>query len=431
MKISASQLKKFDLCPKMWFLEKIEKIPQGPPHYGATFGTVLHGCLERLQKGEEVYPEDWASPLRFGDDELIQDLVSMYKPLADEVKVEERFEVDLIEDITLVGYIDLLLDGHVIDHKSTSSFKWALSAEELGRDLQMLVYAKYALDQLPKPRPIKLQHNVFLRKLPAKRRTTVAHVSPGAILERWGEIQNTALEMKRVAAGSCPEVAMGSQCHAYGGCPYASMCAGTISRGQLEKKMGAFEDRLAEIAANKKNNKPPPAAVAVAERKVARLVVTERPTPADVEELQVTTGSQEAAAVRELQGKPPEEIPVKVVKKKRKRGRPRKTPAFEAESPTPTKTSLTVYVGCLPKVRGEVFLTLEDAFKQVVGDPEAYFAEDAFKRRDALVGRVGQWWGSRESDVSVMTSPSNTWGPDEKALVFALKLRAGQIVQAC
>jgi len=453
MRVSASQLKTYALCPKKWYLEKVEKVPPGPPGYGATFGTVLHACLERLQTGEEIYPEGWEAPLRFGDAELVQDLISMYQPLGEEVEVEKRFEIEVIEDITMVGYIDLLLSSHVIDHKSTSSFKWALSAEDLARDLQMMIYGYYALQQAKdKKGLIKLQHNVFLRRRPAKRRTTVAYVSGQAILEKWEEIKSTALEMKQIASGERPDTPMGNQCHKYGGCPFAGFCAGTLTRGQLEKKMGALDDKLARLAAAKKNgNKPPPAvSVAVAERK-AKVVITERiapltePTPAQVEDLMARSAAAlEKAAVRELRDKPPVVEEPGVVKKKR--GRPRKksknvTPsgkdagfleeAYKDMRPPHLKIALTVFIGSGPVDRRGAFLSMEQAFRQVVGDLDAYHRAEAFKRRDNLVAAVGEWvLGLKLSTSVLVTAHPLTWGPDTKAFVWALRLRATQIVDS-
>lgn len=461
MRISASQIKTFELCQKKWFLEKIQKIPAGPPGYGATFGTVMHGCLERLQLGEEIYPEGWDERLRPGDSELVQDLLCLYKPMVDSVQVEKKFSVPVVEDITLTGYIDLLADSYVIDHKSTSSFKWALSAEELARDLQMMVYAYYALSQTSdKESLIKLQHNVFLRRSPAKRRTTVAYVSPDAILERWGEIKQTALKMKVVAGGECPPVAMGSQCHKYGGCPYAGLCSGVLTQGQLEKKMSSssLEDKLKAIAAARRGAHPPHPVAQVIRPKRRGELVAAADTSAYVElvkkkhpreetavllgdsdwereevvELQRRTDAAlEASKVLELKGLPPKEE----VKPKRKRGRPRKkkvdvvvsvTPAFEAPEAKVKKTKVSVFIGVGPTARKGEFISMEDAFLAVVGNKQAFYKDKAFDRRDLLVEGVDNWGETLSKSVSVITSHPMTWGPDQKAFVWALRLRAAE-----
>ena len=469
MRISASQIKTFELCQKKWFLEKIQKIPPGPPGYGATFGTVMHGCLERLQLGEEIYPEGWDERLRPGDSELVQDLLCLYKPMVDSVQVEKKFSVPVVEDITLTGYIDLLADSYVIDHKSTSSFKWALSAEELARDLQMMVYAYYALSQTSdKESLIKLQHNVFLRRSPAKRRTTVAYVSPDAILERWGEIKQTALKMKVVAGGECPPVAMGSQCHKYGGCPYAGLCSGVLTQGQLEKKMSSssLEDKLKAIAAARRGGQAAPGPVAEARRRESAQVMAQArqevglpaETPVllgdsdwekeEVVELQRRTDAAlEASKVLELKGLPPKSSmaehlgvelrePPRVVqlqeaKPKRKRGRPRKKKVEaveEAKAPEAKvkKTKVSVFIGVGPTARKGEFISMEDAFLAVVGNKQAFYRDKAFDRRDLLVEGVDNWGEALSKSVSVITSHPMTWGPDQKAFVWALRLRAAE-----
>ena len=251
MQISASQLKTYGLCPKKWYFEKVERLPRGKTSYGATFGSALHACLERIHLGEDPFPEGWDATLQYGDDELARGLIDLYQP--DEevapVNVEREIKLPVIDDITLLGYIDLYKPGKIIDHKTTKAMRWALSPKELARDLQMLVYAKWALDhEGPELEVVELRHNVFLRSAPVRYKATVAYATREAIMEKWYQIQETALLMKEARdCGSPPDTAMGDQCHAYGGCPYARICSGVVS---LEESRGA--EREIEMPRKKK-----------------------------------------------------------------------------------------------------------------------------------------------------------------------------------
>ena len=245
MQISASQLKTYGLCPKKWYFEKVEKLPRGKTSYGATFGSALHACLERIQLGEDPFPEGWDSTLQEGDDKLAKDLLALYRKDEEVLpeNVEREIRLPVIDDINLLGYIDLYKPGKIVDHKTTKAMRWALSAKELAKDLQMLVYAKWALDQEgPEIDAIELRHNVFLRTAPVRHKKTVAFATREAIMERWYQVQETALLMKQAREkGSPPGTEMGDQCHAYGGCPYARICSGVMTsdefRGEEEIEM--------------------------------------------------------------------------------------------------------------------------------------------------------------------------------------------------
>ena len=417
MRVSASQIKTFNLCQKKWYLEKVEKVPSGGVGYGAAFGTVLHRCLERLQKRQEVYPPGWSSALKVGDDLILKQLVALYSPV-EGAEVELRFEMPVIDGVTMLGFIDLLKPGHVIDHKTTSSYKWALSAKELASDTQMMIYAKAALDRMEEPDLIKLQHNVFLRTPPAKMKTTLAYASPKAIMERWEQTKELVSQMREVASGSCPVVAMGSQCHAYGGCPYAGVCAGTLTKGQFlavkaeEKKMAdELSKKLALLEARKKGG--PTASLPPEVRELKGLPPVEEVEARGAEAARCIV----AARAEEEEAKP-----------KRKRGRPRKVKAKE--------TTLTVYLGCSPVKGGEVGATASsDAFLQVLEfhniTPEEYYASNAFDRRDALMAQVLGWLRGREPGPLAIVSPAaSTWTPDERTFYSALRLYAQGVVEA-
>ena len=356
MQISASQLKTYKLCPKKWYFEKVEKLPRGEASYGAIFGTVLHTCLERIHHGLEPYPDDWTSPLKDGDADVIRALVGLYSPVEgiEKENIERRITMPVIDDIKLLGYIDLYKEGVVIDHKSTKALKWSLSPKDLAKDLQMLVYAKWALDhEGPELEIVELRHNVFVRSFPVRHKKTVAYATREAIMEKWYQIQETALLMKEARdADSAPCVEMGDQCHAYGGCPYARICSGVVS-------------------------------------------------------------------LEEFKGRPEKE---KEMPKK--------------ETPSKVKEDLTLFVGCHPITRNEPcqYMSLDKLFLDFLAAHDlsvsSFARMQAFARRDMLLEKVGPFLHSLEGPVHVTAPSSVSQSPDEKSLVWAVRLTSGKVVVA-
>lgn len=360
MQISASQIKTFNLCRKKWYFEKVEKLPRGETSYGATFGTVLHGVLERIHRDTEPYPPGWNALLRHGDTEIAKALVGLYTPVEGVEGIEHRIDMHVIDGINLIGYIDLYKKACIIDHKSSKALKWTLDSKELAGDLQMLIYAKWALDhEHPRPKVVELRHNLFIRTPPAKFREVVAYATAGAITEKWYQVQETALVMKETRdRGSPPEVELGDHCHAFGGCPYAHVCSGVVSLEEFK----------------------------------------ERPDP------------------RKRESKMPSRK--KIV----------------AES-GPLK-GVTLYVGCVPIKREAPgrYISLDALFMEVLqaqGKSVADYAEsNAFDRRDEILGAVGAWLAEVGEPVHITAPSATCLVPDEKNLVFAVRLWAGTIIEA-
>ena len=432
MKISASQIKTYKLCRKKWWLEKVKKMPSGRTSYGAVFGSVVHGCLERMQKGENIYPEGWSESLNEGDEDIVYQLIGMHEVIKTDkpIFVERRFDIPVYKDIRMIGYIDLFMEGHVIDHKTTSAMRWALKPKELAADDQMLIYAKYMLDLYPDVKVVKLQHNVFLRSYIPKKKTTLAYATRDAILEKWGELTRLAKSMKRDRVGPCPTVPMGDHCNAYGGCPFASVCAGTLTEGQYLSAKGK-ELKMADELAKK-------LAALEAKKRGAPKAPVQEPAPPALEPEAEADLKKVAAVVEEV---------IPDLKPKKKRGRPkgsRNKPAAEKPKVVgPTVRDevsalvprLTLYIGCAPvkKASPGLYLSLEDAFKKMLEfegkTVEEFFASNAFDRRDQLVALAGRWLVDHPT-LSVAAPVISGCTPDQKALVAALRLRADAVVEA-
>lgn len=143
-KNSATQIKKFASCARLWAWEYLEglKPPQGA---AATLGQDCHAVLERwLAKG--VSPD-----LSSREGNIVLPGLAHLPTPGPHLEVEREFVFKLRGHLYR-GFVDL---GYwnvqglwvVHDHKTTSDFMWALSEEELPHDVQAILYAKEALDR--------------------------------------------------------------------------------------------------------------------------------------------------------------------------------------------------------------------------------------------------------------------------------------------
>tara|TARA_R100000152_G_C6780941_1_gene214460 strand:+ start:1528 stop:2604 length:1077 start_codon:yes stop_codon:yes gene_type:complete len=259
VRISASQIKTYQRCPKLWWLSKIEKLPEPEGNsYGATFGSVFHSVAERYLKGEEPYPFGWSASLQEGDGKKIKWLLKegIDKGMIvrhKSAKIEHSFKVDLISDVMISGFIDYLIPGEVVDHKTARNSRYILNEEKLAHDLQMLIYAKIALDYTD-DEDITLRHNVFMRE-PLKVKVTKARVTKEAVLKHWESIKKVAADMfvasKRKEP---PPFPTGTHCEMYGGCAFRPICFKVETMDHFRKRVERKGKPLKAIVKAKKTN---------------------------------------------------------------------------------------------------------------------------------------------------------------------------------
>jgi len=258
--VSASQLSTWRLCNRKWWLEKMACAVTEDKGY-FTFGTVLHAVLERWLRADdrgvdpgtgepvELYPEDWHKaedsgvPVSLAEQLLIKKLVT--KAIDEGIvrrlpgrEIEAEFSRTLVDDVGIVGFIDVALPGGVEDHKSIGNFRYALGPEQLQQDPQLLLYLHEGilrLEEAGKPVPDKMfvRHNQF-GKDTKRPRVTFAEgwVKPDAARKAWAEAQRDAavmLEQSRTLTHwtEAPEPpTAGQACRKYGGCDFIDICTG-------------------------------------------------------------------------------------------------------------------------------------------------------------------------------------------------------------
>lgn len=137
---SASQVKQFRTCKLCWAAQKINGL-QRPPGPAAVKGIQIHKLIETyLETG------------RFPDSKLLEiaKCGAPFWPEPGTAQLEKNvvFEVD---GIKFRGFIDLLYEKEglwtVADHKTTSSFTYALTRPELLSDVQANLYALWTMEK--------------------------------------------------------------------------------------------------------------------------------------------------------------------------------------------------------------------------------------------------------------------------------------------
>jgi hypothetical protein len=142
--VSASQISTFKNCPRRWAYTYLDKIKL-PPSSAAKFGSSVHHTLEKylltntidyeIREGQVAKPGLHYLPKGLNSDQ-----------------VEKYFEFNH-KKIGFRGYIDFFNQDStnnvlVGDHKTCSSFRTALTSEQLKHNVQSNIYAQWAFQEL-------------------------------------------------------------------------------------------------------------------------------------------------------------------------------------------------------------------------------------------------------------------------------------------
>lgn len=233
--LSVSQIKNFELCNRRWFIEKVKGI-KAPFTISQEKGVEAHAQVEHyLKTGQDVLGPTARA-------------IKEYLPApGPDLKIEIEFEsVGLtVAGVPLIGYIDLMhkrgeyvtpegevkredfVTAEVIDHKTSSDVnKWAKTADQIGKDTQMVAYGKVADAVYRGLEAVRLSHNYAQTKGRAIGRKVTTLVPLTVINDRWLTVNHTSEEIKRVAekTDTLSVEPNWKSCGAYGGCPYWSHC---------------------------------------------------------------------------------------------------------------------------------------------------------------------------------------------------------------
>jgi len=250
-RISATQIGTYRLCPRKWGWNKLDGVP-APPNKYAERGLRVHKAAERwLEKG---IPVDMDTE----EGKIITPGLKFLPPPGTGL-TEHMFNF-ATETAVYTGLWDLLVlpqkpfDSNeipsvsVIDHKTTSDFKWMKKVSDLRTDPQAIIYAVaagagvfqhygvnpyivlnwiYYRANAKKPGARKVTLYVLpddAREVQQKDTKTVGAMSWSELMEQFADIEVTAaelLEHRRQGHKAIDLPYNIAGCKAFGGCPYA------------------------------------------------------------------------------------------------------------------------------------------------------------------------------------------------------------------
>ncbi len=230
---SPSQIATYRECARKWAFGTIAKI-RAPPNQSAALGTETHWQLETYLNGGQL---DYTKESGYIAASGVHHLPT---PPLSKLNLESRFKFQSpmtgfwyhgIRDVFLPqGTLSQYMDPLVIDHKTTSSLKWAKTPEDLLTDVQAMVYAYSAMSTSVRLRWVYYQTKGARKSLPVE-----VIVSRDHVVEQFSKIELTTAEMQHILDVVATEPARGldllkslppspEACESFGGCPYRHIC---------------------------------------------------------------------------------------------------------------------------------------------------------------------------------------------------------------
>jgi len=226
--VSATQIKQHRSCALQWYLQRVEgwTMPQSPSQ---ALGEAIHLQVEQyLLDGKQPDLSSVENAMKKG----------YVPPTGGAYLVEEPKDYAmriLAADVPVKGRIDLLVPPaageslvKVVDWKSASSFRYVPEPDVLTRDVQGVLYLKYAFENYPFATHGQFRHVYLLTKGTGSKKVDAEVVDRPFIDAQWKHIEATVEGMKATATRPLPVVAQSqanlSHCSAYGGCSFRDRC---------------------------------------------------------------------------------------------------------------------------------------------------------------------------------------------------------------
>lgn len=373
--VSATQIKQFRGCGLQWYLQRVEGWPY-PQSESQALGEQVHSQVERyLLEGvtEDLLPSVANA--------ITKKLVPVFGELDHRI-VEEPKDYDMkmsCAGVPVKGRIDLLLppttEGlvKVVDWKTAKSFNYTPTPDELTRDVQGILYLRYAFEQFPFAKAAQFRHVYLLTKGTGSKKVDGEVVDEAFVAGQWSHLEQTVEDMKSTAGRSLPVVTKSqanlSHCDAFGGCKFRDRCpaaskglvasmfdteaSATVPEG--ERTMSALAEKLrARRAATAASSSPAP---------VPDPVVTPEPTPVVEAPVVASVEAPTAATVAVL---PPDAPKAEESNEKNDRPIPGKKPRAR---PFAKAAAVEPPVVVAPVVVEEVPVVVPEAPVEVVFDP--------------------------------------------------------------
>lgn len=293
--VSATQIKQHRSCALQWYLQRVEgwQMPQSPSQ---ALGEAIHKQVEDyLLAGTNPDLPSVENAIKKG----------LVPPTGGAYLVEEPKDYGMAlkcADVPVKGRIDLLIPPakgeslvKVVDWKSASSFRYVPEADTLTRDVQGVLYLKYAFTNYPFATHGQFRHVYLLTKGTGSKKVDAEVVDREFIDGQWAHIEATVEQMKATATRKLPVVAQTqanlSHCDSYGGCSFRDRCP-AASKGLVESMLEAdastpvqtgvavSEGTMSTLAEKLKARRAATATVEAVGETQARRAATASPSPA-------------------------------------------------------------------------------------------------------------------------------------------------------
>lgn len=205
LKVSPSQIDLFRKCPRKWAWAYIHGFREEDTP-STLLGKEVHKVLEEyLRDGKKI--DGTTRPGAIAQAGL------PYLPEPGTGLVEPHFEIPF-DDFILHGFIDWTGD-YLLDHKTTSDFKWAKTPETLATDSQAIMYGWAGLGDADERRLRWLYYRTkgAPKALPVDTVLTRAHLSEG--LAGLGEEASLLVALRKAKADPLALPANPQNCFAY------------------------------------------------------------------------------------------------------------------------------------------------------------------------------------------------------------------------
>ncbi len=284
-RVSATQVDAWKRCNRFWYHRYVLKLPE-PKTAAQVRGSNTHKVVEHFLLDGVIE----------GDYECTQ-IANAGLGALQRLKVRRPGQVEHGFSLLTypygpkwVGFVDyhdeLARPFLVVDHKTTSDFRYCKTPEELRHNTQMVSYARWAIEEY-KVNEVEVRHLYLRTKKPYKSHEVPAIVDASHVADLWHGYFDDIRRMARWEAER-PETAeplepTTTACSMYGGCAYRSQCglsvksfSGFVPLGR--KTMAEGKRTLSEImAARRVGQSTPPINGAAAQEYAKQTGVGEIP----------------------------------------------------------------------------------------------------------------------------------------------------------
>jgi len=276
--VSPSQVKTWRSCARLWAFQKIER-KQSPQTEKQSFGERVHKHLEDWVNTGAVPPDTIEG--RVAKQGIVPGLLP--KPKEENAFCEQKFEIPLDNNVVLTGFADVVwprkAQPTIIDYKTTSDLKWAMTQEQMLTDPQVLIYSMHLFENYGAKSALARWIYLACRWNREKQPVAPKGMSVRAVEQRrdskefqlaWERLLVDVHDIayaKRMLDNAHQAQPNPESCGMYGGCSMKSICklnpgsrtASLFAKVRREKQgedMSKLQEKLAAMKAAKKSKEP-------------------------------------------------------------------------------------------------------------------------------------------------------------------------------